>query len=171
MVAILGSSLAQVHLPEVRRELGLLVSAACHVLMRADHFSPRGETARRMALNWSPRGPAPLRSRLLVEAHPQEFHLHALDLGGLRGGNGRQEPVRRIESAVGVVAGKCFLVRPAIPDLPQFAHQAPFGMSKGIPIDVIPGLPHNPQEPGDVQPGKVPFGVRDRLPKDLLQYR
>ena len=119
------------HLPEVRRKLGLLVSAAGNVLMGADHFSPWGKTACRLALDGGPCGPAPLCPRLFVETHSEELHLHALDLGSLRGGDGGQEPVRRIESAVCIVAGKRLLVRPAIPNLPQFTHQAPFGMAEG----------------------------------------
>ena len=110
------------HLPEVCRKFRLLVSAAGYVLMRTDHLTPRGETSSRLVFNGCSRGPAPLRARLLVEAHAQQFHLHGLDLAGGRRGDRRQEPVGRIKSPVSIVAGKRFLVRPAVADIPQFAH-------------------------------------------------
>jgi hypothetical protein len=40
-----------VHLPEVCRELGLLVAAAHYVLVRYHHFAPRFEVARRYAFD------------------------------------------------------------------------------------------------------------------------
>src|SRR4051812_35130245 len=40
-LAILIAALAQVHLPQVRRELRLLVSPSCHVSVRRNHFAPR----------------------------------------------------------------------------------------------------------------------------------
>ena len=69
-VAVLVRPFAEVDLPEVGRELRLLVAFARDVLVGCDDLPPRLETGRGSALNGDARLPAPLPARLLVEAHP-----------------------------------------------------------------------------------------------------
>ena len=153
------------HLPEVCRKLRLLVPAAGYVLMRTDHLTPRGETSSRLVFNGCSRGPAPLRARLLVEAHAQQFHLHVLDLTGLRRGDRRQEPVGRIKSPVSIVAGKRLPDAPSDSALPVVRSQGSARLaSEGISENVVPRLPHDPQKPRSIHVGEsVFFASCDRL--------
>ena len=70
-VAVLIGPLAEVHLPEVGGELGLLVATAGHVLVRCDHLAPRLQGAGGRALDGKPGLLAPFAARLLVEADAQ----------------------------------------------------------------------------------------------------
>ena len=91
-VPVLVGPLAEVHLPEVGGELGLLVAAAGDVLVRRHHLAPGLEAARRRALDRGAGALALLAARLLVEPEAQEFRLHLLDVVGLRrrdGGSSR----------------------------------------------------------------------------------
>ena len=54
--------------------------------------------------------------------------------------------MRGVERSVGVITGELFLVCPAVADVPQLAHQAAFCMPKGIAVDIIPRIPHDPQQ-------------------------
>ncbi len=94
------------HLPEIGGELGLLVAAAGHVLVRRDHLAPGLEVGRDGALDGGAGGLALLAAHLLVEAQAQQLHLHLLDLVGLGRRDGGQQPPRRVERAIGVVAGE-----------------------------------------------------------------
>ena len=71
---------AQMHLPEVGRELGLLVSAARHVLVGCHDLAPRLQARGRRALDRQAGLSAAFASRLFVEAHPQQLHLDLLEL-------------------------------------------------------------------------------------------
>ena len=42
-------------------------------------------------------------------------------------------------------------MRPAVADVPQFAHQASLGVSKCVAVDLVPRLPHHPQKRCRVQ--------------------
>ena len=79
-VAVLVRALAEVNLPQIGGELGLLVAAAGHVPMRRDDVPPRFQRRRRGALDRAAGLPAPLAARLLVEAHAQQLHLEPLKL-------------------------------------------------------------------------------------------
>ena len=50
-VPVLVRPFAEMHLPQVGRELGLLVAAAGHVLVRGHHLAPGLEAAGRLALD------------------------------------------------------------------------------------------------------------------------
>ena len=141
-VPVLVRPLAEVHLPEVGGELGLLVAAAGHVLVRRHHLAPGLEAARRRALDRRAGALALLAAHLLVEAQAQQLHLHLLDLVGLRRRDGGQQPAGRVERAVGVVAGEGLLVRPAVALVAQLADEAALGGPERLAEDVVPGLPH-----------------------------
>ena len=130
-VPVLVRALAQMHLPEVGGELGLLVAAAGHILVRRHHLAPGLEVARRRALDGGAGALALFAAHLLVEAQAQELRLHLLDLVGLRRRDGGQQPPRRVERAVGVVAGEGLLVRPFVAVVAQFADQAALGCARG----------------------------------------
>jgi hypothetical protein len=140
-VAVFGAAFAQVHLPQVRGELGLLVLSAGHVLVRGDDLAPRLQAGRGGTFDGRARALAKLAAHLLVEAQAQQFHLHGLDFGGLRRGDRGQQARHRIERAVGIVAGERLLVRPLVADFAQFADQTPFGVAQRLAEDVVPRLP------------------------------
>ena len=153
-VAVLVGPLAEVRLPEVGRELGLLVAAAGHVLVRRHHLAPRLQSPG-CALDGETGLLAPRPARLLVEAHAQKLHLELLDVGGLGRREGCQQPVRRIERPVGVVAGEGFLMRPAVPMAAQLADEAALSRPEDHAERVVPRLPHQLEQRRD-----VPFGHR-----------
>ena len=140
-IAVFVRSLSEMHLPQIGGELGLLIAAARHVLMRRHYLPPRLEVARALALDSRPGGLAPFPSHLLVEPQAQEFHLHLLDLVGLRGRDGGKEPPCGVESAVGVVTREGLLVRPLVAMIAQLAQQTAFGGTERFAEDVIPGNP------------------------------
>src|SRR5690606_21068073 len=82
-VLVLVGAFPDVDLPEVGRELGLLVAAAGDVLVRAHDLAPGLELPRGLRLDGRRSGPALLRSHLLVKSDAQKLHLHLLDLLGL----------------------------------------------------------------------------------------
>ena len=84
-------------------------------------------------------------SHLLVEAQAQKLHLHLLDLVRLRRRDGGEEPPRRVERAVGVVAGECLLVRPLVAQVAQFAYEAALCRPQRAAEDIVPGFPHQLQ--------------------------
>ena len=83
-LAVLVRAFAQVHLPEVGRELGLLVAAARHVRVRRDDLAPGLERAGRRRLDQRAARLALLAAHLLVEGEPAQLHLHLADFVGLR---------------------------------------------------------------------------------------
>ncbi len=159
-VPVLVGPLAEMHLPEVRRELGLLVPAARHVPVRRHHLAPRLEVARRCALDGRARTLALLAAYLLVEAQAQQLGLHLLDLVGLRRRDSGEQPPRRVECAIGVVAGEGLLVRPLVAVVAQLAEEAALGRPERLAKDVIPRLPHELQEPGHVPLRHRPLRVQ-----------
>ena len=153
-VAVLVGPLAEAHLPEVGGELRLLVPAARHVPVRRDHLAPRLQGGGRAGEGQAGL-PAPFAARLLVEAGAQQLHLELLDVGRLRRRHRRQQPVRRVERAVGVVAGERLLVRPGVPVAAQLADEAALGRPEGRAEHAVPRLPHQLEERRH-----VPFGHR-----------
>ena len=153
-VAVLVGPLAEVRLPEVGGELGLLVAAAGHVLVRRHHLAPRFQGSGR-ALDGETGLLAPYPACLLVEAHAQQLHLELLDIGGLGRRDGRQQAVRGIERPVGVVAGEGLLMRPAVPMAAQLADEAALSRPEDQAEHVVPRVPHQLEQRRD-----VPFGHR-----------
>ena len=155
-VAVLVRALAEVNLPQIGGELGLLVAAAGHIPMRRDDLPPRFQRRRRGALDRAPGLPAPRAARLLVEAHAQQFHLEAFEVLRLGGRHRGQEPGGGIQRPIGIVAGKALLMRPAIAVAAQLADQAALRRAENRAKHLVPGLPHQPQQSGDIP-------LRDRL--------
>ena len=139
---VLVRALAQVHLPEVGRELRLLVAAARHVGVRRDDLAPGLERAGRGRLDQRAAGLALLAAHLLVEGEPAQLHLHLADLVGLRGRDRGEQPRHRVERAIGVVARERLLVRPLVAAVAQLLHQRALGAAERPAEDVVPGLPH-----------------------------
>ena len=152
-VPVLVRTFAQVHLPEVGRELGLLVSAARHVLVGGHDLPPRLQARGGCALDRQAGLSAPFASRLLVEAHPQQLHLDLLELVGLRRRDRGQQPADRIQDAIGIVAGESLLVRPPVAVPAQLTDEAALGGPEDVPKDIVPGFPHQLELSGDVPLG------------------
>ena len=154
-IPVFSRAFAQMHLPQVGGELGLLIPAACHILVRR-HDRPPGFQARGgRALDGQAGLFAPFAPRLFVEAHPQQFHLDLVDLVGLRRRDRGQQPAGRVQDAVGIVAGEVLLVRPFVAVPAQLTDETALGGPKGVPKDLVPGFPHQLE-----QSGRVPLGNR-----------
>ena len=82
-VLVFGDPAAQVDLPEVSCELGLLILTASHVLMRAYHLPPGCQPTCRLVVRHLAGCPAPLGTCLLVEAQPEQFHFHRFNVASL----------------------------------------------------------------------------------------
>ena len=150
-IAVLVRALAEVDLPEVGGELGLLVAAAGHVLVGGDDLAPGLQAAGGRDLDGGAGGLALLAAHLLVEAEPQQFHLHLFDLVGLGRRDGGEQAAGGVERAVGVVAGEGFLVGPPVAMVAEFADEAAFGGPERLAEDVVPGFPHDLEQGRDVQ--------------------
>lgn len=74
----------QMYLPQVRCKLGLLISAACYIVVRHHHFAPRFEIARRDTFDGAAGRLALFATHLLVKLHTQQFLFHLLNLVRLR---------------------------------------------------------------------------------------
>ena len=85
-VLVLVRPLAEVHLPEVGGELGLLVAAAGHVLVRRHHLAPGLEVAgRRRSRSAVPRALALLAAHLLVEARARRSSIFIFSISSACG--------------------------------------------------------------------------------------
>ena len=154
-VAVLVRALAQMHLPQVRGELRLLVAAAGHVGVRGHHLAPGLEPAGAHRLDKPAYAPALLPTHLLVEHSPAQLQLHLCGLGRLGSGNRGEKTLRGVKGAVGVVAGEALLVRPLVAPFTQLGNQAALCVAEGVAEDVPPVIPHQPEE------GRgVPLAVR-----------
>ena len=83
-IAVFGRALAQMHLPQIGGELGLLIAAAGHVIVRHHHFAPGFQAAGNTAFDGRASALAFLAARLLIEAHAQQLGFYLLDFIGLR---------------------------------------------------------------------------------------
>ena len=120
---------ARVDLVEICRELGLLVSAAGHVLVRVDDLPPRLEAAGDRALDSRASDLALLAAHLLVEDKAAKLHLHLADFIGLGRGHRSQQPSHRVECPIRVVTGEHLLVRPLVALVTDLVDQAAFGIA------------------------------------------
>jgi hypothetical protein len=59
-----------------------------------------------------------------------------------------------------IVTGKGLLVRPLVAHIAQLRNQAAFGKAKGKFAHIVPGFPHELEQPGDVP-------IADRLVRQL----
>jgi hypothetical protein len=169
-VPVFVAALAQMHLPQIGGELGLLVATAGHVDMRHDHFAPGLEVAGDAAFDRRA-GRFPLfAARLLVEAHAQQFHLHLVDVVRLRGRNGGQQAPSRIERAVGVVAGEGFLMRPGVAHGHQLIDQAALALAENLAKHLGPFAIHDHQRGGDVLEGFALAGAKAGVGQDVLHF-
>ena len=153
-VPILVRPFTEMHLPEVGRELGLLVPPARDVPVGRDDLPPWLEAGGGSAFDSGARLPAPLPARLLVEAYPQQLHLEPLELIRLRRRNRGEKPTHRVERPIGVIAGEALLVGPLVAVTTQLTDQTPFRRPENPPKDVVPGLPHQLEQPGHVPLGR-----------------
>ena len=153
-VAVLVRPFTQVHLPEVGRELGLLVAPARDVLVGGDDLPPWLEAGHGGASDCGARLPAPLPARLLVEAHPQQLHLEPFELFRLRRRYRGEKPAHGVQCPIGVIAGEAFLVGPPVAVPAQLTDETPFRRPKNRAKDVVPGLPHQLEQPGHVPLGR-----------------
>ena len=154
-IPVFSRAFAQMHLPQVGGELGLLIPAACHILVGRHDRPPGFQAGGGRALDRQTGLFAPLAPRLLVEAHPQQFHLDPVHLVGLRRRDRGQQPAGRIQDTVGIVAGEVLLVRPLVAVPAQLTDESALGWPKGVPKDIVPGIPHQLK-----QCGPVPLGNR-----------
>ena len=152
-VPVLVRPFAQMYLPEVGCELGLLVAPARDVLVGCDDLPPWLEAGGDSASDGGARLPSPFPARLLVEAHPQQLHLEPLELIGLRRRYRGEETAHRIQCPIGIIAGEALLVGPFVAVAAQLTDETPFRRSENRAKDVVPGLPHQLE-----QPGHVPLG-------------
>jgi hypothetical protein len=167
-VPVFVCPLAQMHLPQIGGELGLLVATAGHVGMRHHHFAPGLEVAGHAALDCRA-GRLPLfAARLLVEAHAQQFHLHLVHIVRLRGRNGGQQTPGGIQCAVGVVAGEGFLVRPGVAHAQQFIDQTALALAENLAEDFGPFAVHDHQRGGDVLQRFALAGGKAGVGEDVL---
>jgi hypothetical protein len=155
-IAVLVRPLAEVNLPQVGGKLGLLVPSARDVLVRRHDLAPRLQGPGGGALDRRARALSLLAPDLLVEADAQELHLHLLELGALGRRHAREEAARRVEGSVGIVARERLLVSPAVSLVAELAHEGPLRWAERLPEDVVPRVPHDPEQDGDVP-------LRDRL--------
>ena len=138
------------HLPEIRRELGLLIAPAGHVPMGRDHLPPRLQRRAAGRLHQGAGRPPLLAAHLLVEHQPPQLQL---DLGNcirFAGGNRGEQPLRRIQRPVRIVAHEALLMRPLVAPIPQFGDQAAFGEAQGVAEHVVPSFPHELEQGGGV---------------------
>ena len=144
-VTVLVRTLLLVDLPEVGRELRLVVPPAGDIRVRRHDIPPCREG----------RSCADLQGRLsslpsnlpglFVEAKPEQLHLHLLSLRRLGCRDRGQQPVRRVEGTMGVISGKAPLVCPSVPRFAEFRHEVALGMAQSGSEHRIPGLPHEHQ--------------------------
>src|SRR5262245_11212343 len=109
-------------LPEVRGKLGLLIFATRHILVWIYNLSPRLQAACDLAFYGSADGLTLFCPGLFVEADTEQLHLHFVDFISLGRGNSREEPPRRIQYSVSVIAGKGFLMCPLVTCTSQFTY-------------------------------------------------
>src|SRR5262249_13011091 len=124
---VLVRAFTEVHLPEVRRELGLLVAPARYVGVRRDNLAPGFKRAGRARTDQRAGGLALLAAHLFVEGETAQLHLHLADLVRLRSRDCGEEARHGIECAIGVVARERLLVRPLVPAVAQLLHQRALG--------------------------------------------
>ena len=79
---------------------------------------------------------------LFIEAESEQLHLHLLGFRCLGRRDRGQQPVRRVQGAVGVIGRKASLVRPIVPGRAQFRHVSALGVTQSGPEDRVPGIPH-----------------------------
>jgi len=116
---VLVGTFAQVHLPQVRGEFRLLIAAARHVRVGRRHLAPGFQRAACRRLDERTAQFLFLVTPLLVKHLAAQIQLDTAHLFGLRRRHGREQPLRRIQGAVRVVAGKGFLMRPLVAPVPH----------------------------------------------------
>ena len=112
------------NLRKVGGELGLLILARGHILMRGHHLTPGPERTRHRTLNGRTQALPLLVAQLLIEAEAEKLVLHLVHFLCLNSGNGGQEAPSRIEGAIGIVAREGCLVRPTVAVFTTFTNEA-----------------------------------------------
>ena len=130
-VPVLVRPFAQMYLPEVGCELGLLVAPARDVLVGCDDLPPWLEAGGDSASDGGARLPSPFPARLLVEAHPQPLHLEPFELIGLRRRYRGEKPAHGVQSPIGVIAG-ALLVDPFVAVATQLTNETPLSAGPRI---------------------------------------
>src|SRR5262245_21992324 len=97
-LAVFLGAFPEMNLPEISRELSLLVAATRYVFVGRDDFAPRLQAHRACAVEHGSGCLALLATHLLVEANAQKLGLHLLELFRLLWRrDGTQEPSGGIE--------------------------------------------------------------------------
>ena len=149
-VLVLGAALADVDLPEIRRELRLLVPSTRDVGVGRHHLTPRLQTSRGCALDQRAANLLLLVADLFLEGQPPKLQHDLVDLFGFRRRDRRQQPDGGIERTLGVAARIAFLVRPLVSPAAKLRHEVALADAEGRAEDVVPCLPHQLQQPSDV---------------------
>src|SRR5437879_3741657 len=149
-VPVLIYPLSEVDLPEIGRELGLLVLATGHILVWGNDFAPGLKGSPSRALDYRARTLPPFDPNLLVEDQPSQLHLHLADFVGLGSGDRGQEPYGGIKCSIGVITRECLLMRPLIAVVAQLADETPLRRTQGAAKHIVPCRPHELEQRGDV---------------------
>ncbi len=144
-VAVLVTSLPQVDLPEIGRELRLLVPTAGDVLVGIDHFSPRLEATGDLTFDRRAGAFSLLAAHLFFVVQPPQLMLHLPDLIGLGGGYSRKQPGHRVKRPIRIVTREGALMRPPIPHPAQLSHQIALERPQCFLENHGPGGPHHDQ--------------------------
>ena len=145
-VLVLFRTFVLIDLPQIGGKLGLLVGAFHHVAMRSDHFTPRFQSALRLALGGDERRLPHFAASLLVELQSQQIHPHLANLFGFGCRDCGKQPLHAVKRPVGIAARKGFLVCPLVANVAQFADQAPFRRSQRLGEYDIPLVPQHGQK-------------------------
>ena len=96
---------------------------------------------------------------LLSKSGSQKVLAHPVDFNRLvGGGDGQQQPVNRVERAIGVITREGVLMSPAVADLTQFAHVRALALAEHAPEHRLPLVPDHLQK-------KLSIGGRDLGPQ------
>ena len=137
-VTILIGTFTKMHLPEVGGKLSLLVTATGHIVMRHNYLPPRLEHTGHPGFERNTRRFSALSPRLLIKAETQQLHLRPLHLITLRCRDSSKQAANGVQCAIGIIAGKKFLMGPFVAAVTNFRHKATFRKTQCIAEHVVP---------------------------------
>ena len=162
-IAILVRAFSSMHLSEISGELGLHVVTRGNVLV-GDHHLPPGLEALLGRARDGELLVAGLVARLLGEDLTLQVRLDLPHrLSALTLGDGLQEALDRVQSAINVVGGEGLLVGPLVAHLEQLAHVRSLHVAQHVAKHALPVVHHPLEERLDV-PVDGAVGVRPDRP-------